>query len=258
MLTFFQAIILGIVEGVTEFLPISSTGHLIITAALLRLPATDFLKTFEIAIQVGAIIAVIVLYASRLLSSRMLLQKAVVAFIPTGVIGLLLYKVVKQYLLGNTVVVVWSLIIGGMVLVLFEWWRRGTSERVDAVETISYRDALLIGLFQALALIPGVSRAAATVVGGMLLGYSRKTAVEFSFILAIPTMLAASALDLVKNAGSFSADQVGVLMLGLVIAGLVAAVVVRWLLRFIRTNSLAVFGWYRIVIGIVFWLLLVR
>lgn len=252
MLTILQTIILGVVEGVTEFLPISSTGHMILTARLLAIPATDFLKTFEIVIQLGAIMAVVVLYARRLLMNREQLLRLVVAFIPVGVIGLLLYKFAKQYFLGNSLLVAWSLLIGGIVLIAFELYQKKQTGQGRGLELLSYNHAILIGVIQSIAIVPGVSRSAATIIGAMLLGYKRSAAVEFSFLLAIPTMLAASGLDLIKSAGSISGGGFMTLALGFVIAFVVAYASITWLLKYIKDHTFIGFGVYRIVVALIF------
>jgi undecaprenyl-diphosphatase len=248
----FDAIILGIVEGITEFLPISSTGHLILASTLLRLSDTEFLKSFEIAIQLGAILSVVVLYARSLIRDRVTIQKLFVAFLPTAIIGLLFYKLVKHYLLGNEWVVVAALFIGGIILILFEWNRRGA----DTGSThITYPQAFLIGLFQSISIIPGVSRAAATIIGGLSLGIERKTIVEFSFLLAIPTMAAATALDLWKSAGTFSSTDFEILAVGFVVSFVVAIGVIKWLLYYIKNHTFISFGIYRIAVALLFWFL---
>ncbi len=257
MPSIFQAIILGIVEGVTEFLPISSTGHLIVAGALLRLPNSTFLKSFEVVIQLGASLAVIVLYAKRLLVSFDLFKKVAVAFVPTAVIGLLLYKIIKTYLLGNLIVVMWLLAIGGVILLMFESWEAKRTAVRQKVAELSYKQAVAVGFFQAISIIPGVSRSAATIVGAMLVGATREAAVEFSFLLAIPTMVAASGLDIVKNrhellvGGGF-----GVLGIGFVVSFVVALFVVKWLIKYVQTNSLQLFGAYRIVLAMGIWWLI--
>ena len=256
MFTFLYAIILGLVEGITEFLPISSTGHLILTSSLLKIPETNFLKTFEIAIQLGAILAVVVLYWRKLLLQKEVLTRVIIAFLPTAILGLLLYKVVKRYLLGNVEVVLWSLAAGGILLIVFELLHKEKEAAIGEVEQLSYQQAAAIGLFQSLAFIPGVSRAAATIVGGLLLGLKRKTIVEFSFLLAIPTMAAATGLDLVKNAGSFSGEQFGLLGVGFLVSFLTALVAIKWLLRFIEKHNFVWCGVYRITIAIVFMILM--
>lgn len=275
-MSFLVATILGLVEGITEFLPVSSTGHLILAGQLLGLPASDFQKSFEIIIQLGAILAVVVLYWKSFLNWETL-KKLFVAFLPTAVIGLALYKIVKTYLLGNTAVVLWSLFLGGFALIIFELWYkkhlavRPPSESEDEIQRLeaglpegekearlpSYRQAVKIGLFQSLAIIPGVSRSAATIVGGLWLGLSRATIVEFSFLLAVPTMLAATGLDLVKNYQSFSVDQFGSLAVGFVVSFVVALVSIKFLLNYIRRYDFIPFGIYRIVVALIFWLIVV-
>ena len=206
-MTLLQAIILGVVEGVTEFLPISSTGHLILASRLLGLSQTDFQKSFEIAIQLGAIASVIVLYWRRFLEPAVV-SRVLVAFLPTGLIGFALYRVVKTYLFDSEAVVLWALGLGGVALIVFELLHREGDDAVPDVASISYSKAFLIGVFQSLSIVPGVSRAGATIVGGLILGLSRSTIVEFSFLLAVPTMLAATGYDLLKNASTFATATV--------------------------------------------------
>lgn len=252
-MTLLDAVLLGIIEGITEFLPVSSTGHMILASSLLHLEKSEFLKSFEIAIQLGAILSVVVLYARSLIKDRETLQKIVVAFVPTAVIGLLLYKPLKQYLLGNEVVVVAALFMGGVILVLFEWKRQGAEE---GTTTISYAQAALIGLFQSVSIIPGVSRSAATIIGGLSLGISRKTIVEFSFLLAIPTMAAATGLDLLKSGAAFDGVQLQLLGVGFVISFIVALVCVKWFLRYVQTHTFLPFGIYRVIAAALFWYLM--
>lgn len=258
-----HAAVLGIIEGFTEFLPISSTGHMIVASRLIGVPQTEVLKTFEIAVQLGAILAVIVLFWKKLFFDFEIFKRVAAAFIPTGILGLLLYKVVKHYLLGEVTVVLWALFIGGLVLILFEYFHREPAgPPKDPITTtaelrkMSYGQAAGVGAAQALAMIPGVSRSAATIVAGLGMGISRPVIVEFSFLLAIPTMLAATGLDLVKNADSFSSGDVAALALGTVIAFGVALLSVRWLLRYVRTNTFSAFGVYRVIAAAAFWFLL--
>jgi len=259
-MTILHSIILGIVEGITEFLPVSSTGHLILVGDLLHIADSEFLKSFDIIVQLGAILAVVVVYWHKLWNWSMI-KKLVVAFIPTGIIGLLLYKVVKN-LLGSNAVVLWALLLGGVILIIFEIWYKKKSAfqppTVTDVSAISYKQAATIGLFQAIAIIPGVSRSAATIVGGMLLGLSRETIVEFSFLLAVPTMIAASGLDLVKNGHSFTGSEYGMLAAGFIVTFFVALASIKWLLSYVRKHDFIPFGIYRIVIAIAFFFLVVR
>ncbi|HAG27753.1 TPA: undecaprenyl-diphosphatase [Patescibacteria group bacterium] len=253
MLNLLYAGLLGIVEGITEFLPISSTAHLILTAKLLNLPQTEYLKSFEIIIQLGAISSVVVLYWKQLWQWEVI-KRLIVAFIPTGIIGLIAYKFAKQYLLGNTSVVLWTLLIGGILIIIFEYLYKEGESGSQEMATISYKQCLAIGLFQSVAIVPGVSRSAATVIGGLLLGLNRKTIVEFSFLLAVPTMLAASGLDLIKSADQFSKDQVGFLAVGFVVSFVVALLSIKFLLRYIKNHDFKAFGIYRIAIAILLWL----
>ncbi len=249
-----HSLILGIVEGITEFLPISSTGHLILASRLLNISQSDFVKSFEIIIQLGAILAVVAMYWKSLLNVENL-KKIIVAFIPTAIIGLAFYKFAKTYLIGNFNVVLWALILGGAVLIFFEILHKDDRDGEEGIENISYKQSLLVGLCQAVAIIPGVSRSAATIVGGRLVGLRKKTIVEFSFLLAVPTMLAASGLDILKNANSFSIDQVWVLSIGFLTSFVVAVLSIKFLLSFIRKHSFSSFGAYRIAVAIIFWLL---
>jgi undecaprenyl-diphosphatase len=252
-MTLLDAIILGIVEGITEFLPVSSTGHLILASALLKLKDSEFLKSFEIAIQLGAILSVVVLYARSLIKDRELVQKTIVAFIPTCIIGLLAYKLVKQYLLGNELIVVAALLVGGIVLILFELLQR---RKPEGSKQITYSQAIYIGLFQCISMIPGVSRSAATILGGLVIGIERKTIVEFSFLLAVPTMAAATALDMYKSASLFSSVQVELLLVGFVISFIVALFSIKFLLRYIQNHTFIAFGIYRILVALLFWTLM--
>lgn len=249
-----HAIILGIVEGITEFLPVSSTAHLILASKLLALDS-EFVKSFEIIIQFGAILSVVVLYWNRFWNWDVL-KKLVVAVIPTGVIGLTVYKAVKSYLLGNVTVVLLALLIGGIALILFERFRESVDTEVDFTE-ITYRRAFLIGLFQAIAVIPGVSRSAATIVGGSLIGVSKRTIVEFTFMLAVPTMLAATGLELVKGRDALAGNY-GILAVGFVVSFITAIVAIKSFLGYIKKRSFAAFGWYRIALAVAYYLVIVR
>lgn len=248
-----HALIYGIVEGITEFLPISSTGHLMLTAKILQSGQTDFLKTFEVAIQCGAILAVVVLYWKTFIKSRAVWQRIMVAFIPTAIIGAVLYKVIKKVFLGSTDIVLWSLFIGGIALIVFEMFHKERGDALESIEAVTMRQAVIIGLFQSLAVVPGVSRAAATIVGGLCVGLRRKTIVEFSFLLAVPTMAAATALDLFKSAQSFTYDQAVFLSIGFIASFAVAVVAIRFLLAFIKRHNFIPFGVYRMVVAVIFW-----
>ena len=252
-MSWLQAVILGLVEGVTEFLPISSTGHLILVSQLLPIAETDFVKTFTIFIQLGAIMAVVVMYARSWLFKWEIIKKLFVAFLPTAAIGLIFYHLVKTYLLGNSVVVVGALLLGGAALIVFEYFYREPLNATDDLSKISYRQAFIIGLCQSVAIVPGVSRAAATIIGGLALGLKRRVIVEFSFLLAVPTMAAASGLDLLKSAGQLTLVNTELLLVGFVVAFAVAVMAVKFLLKFIKTHNFTAFGWYRIALGLLFW-----
>ncbi len=249
------AFILGVIEGVSEFLPISSTGHLILATDFLGIEQSEFVKSFEIIIQFGAILSVVVLYWKSFLKIE-ILKRLIIAFIPTGIIGLALYGVIKTYLLGSEQVVLWALFIGGAVLIIFELLYKEPQNLEPNTEAITYKQSFFVGLFQSVAIIPGVSRSAATIVGGLLLGLNRQTIVEFSFLLAVPTMLAATGLDVVKNASTFSFDQFGVLAVGFVTSFVVALLSIKFLLGFVRKHTFIPFGIYRIALAVLFWLVI--
>jgi undecaprenyl-diphosphatase len=250
-----ESIILGVVEGITEFLPISSTGHLILASELLGITEDNFQKSFEIIIQLGAIASVVALYWKDLLNIEVL-KKLFVAFLPTAVIGLALYSFIKTFLLGNERVVLLALFFGGIALIVFEFWHKEKAGNMS-VREITYKQSLLIGLAQAVAVIPGVSRSAATILGGLALGINRTAIVEFSFLLAVPTMLAATGFDLLKNASTFSSDQFGVLALGFAVSFFVALVSIKFLLSFVRSYSFISFGIYRIAVALLLWFILI-
>jgi undecaprenyl-diphosphatase len=252
-----HALILGLIEGITEFLPISSTAHLILAVHGLRIMESEFVKSFEIIIQLGAILSVVVLYWTKFWNWEVL-KKLVVAVFPTGVIGLTIYKAIKGYLLGNVGVVLAALVIGGIALIVFERFRAtgGDEWEVDFTQ-ITYKRAFLIGLFQAIAVIPGVSRSAATIVGGSLIGVSKRTIVEFSFMLAVPTMLAASGLELIKGHDALAGNYPA-LAVGFVVSFITAIIAIKSFLGYIKRHSFAAFGWYRIVLALVYFLVFVR
>jgi undecaprenyl-diphosphatase len=255
---YLQALTLAIVEGISEFLPISSTGHLILASEVLKIQQTDFVKSFEVIIQLGAILAVVVLYAKKIVANKKMWPQIIAAFIPTAIIGFALYKLIKQYLLGNEAVTLWALLIGGIILIIVEKIYKEQPHHTDKIETLSLKKAALIGLVQSISVIPGVSRSAATIFGGLFVGLKRKTAVEFSFLLAIPTMAAATGLDLVKSNFSFSADEWGLLTVGFVGAFLTALLAVKYFLRYIEHHTFVAFGVYRIILAVVYWFFIVR
>jgi len=250
-MTLLDAVILGLVEGITEFLPVSSTGHLILVSTLLGLKQTEFQKTFEVVIQLGSILAVVFLFYKRLFTDIELWKRIIVAFIPTGVLGLLLYKVIKGYLF-NPFVVASMLILWGVIFILVELWLKKHPPRYSDEDQIPYWKAFVIGLFQSLAMVPGTSRSGSTIVGGLLLGLDRKTAAEFSFLLAVPTMLAATGYDILKHHSEFSFQNWELLLVGFITAFVSALVVVKWFLNFLKGHTFIPFAIYRIVIGILF------
>jgi undecaprenyl-diphosphatase len=249
------AAILGVVEGLTEFLPVSSTGHLILAEHLLQIAPSEYLKSFDIAIQLGAIFAVVMVYWRSFFDWE-ILKRLVVGFLPTGVIGLLLYKVAKAYLLGNDMIVVVSLAVGGVLLIAFEKWKKSAPGDVADVKKISYRQAFVIGLCQSVAIVPGVSRSGASVLGGLAQGIDRKTTVQFSFLLAVPTLAAATGLDLLKNYKIFLASDVIALGFGTLVAFVVALGAIRFLLGYVRNKNFVPFGIYRIIIAAAYFALM--
>lgn len=246
-----HALIMGAIEGITEFLPISSTGHLILTAHILGIPHDDFTKSFEISIQFGAILAVVILYWHRLIKDLEVWKRIIIAFIPTGLMGFSLYKLIKGYLIGNDLVVVIALVLGGIFLLFADRLCEKYCYAWD-VKDISYKRVLAIGLFQSLAMIPGVSRSGATIIGGMLMGLNRKAAAEFSFLLAVPTMLVAMSYDLYKSHKSFQAEEWYILFLGFITSFIFALLSVKLLLRLLQRYSFVPFGVYRILVGLIY------
>lgn len=250
-MTYLQALIIAIIEGLTEFLPVSSTGHMILADSLMKIKDGNFAKTFEIVIQLGAIMAVLLLYIRRFFVSLNIYLKLAAAFLPTGIVGFLAYKTIKHYLF-NPFTVSLALILGGIVLILLDKWSaRGESKYKDT-EEISFSGAFKIGLFQCLSMIPGVSRAAATIFGGIFAGFSRSQAAEFSFLLAIPTMFAASGLDLIEERDNINSDNIKILLFGGFVAFLVAIAAVKAFISFLNRFGFKYFGYYRIALGALF------
>ena len=253
-----KAAIMGVVEGLTEFLPVSSTGHLILAGSLMNFTG-DKIKVFEIAIQTGAIFAVVLIYwprlratAAGLTTSRQAQRFALnvgIAFLPAVVLGLVLGKAIKAHLF-TPVVVAAAFIVGGLIILWIER-RKQPPVRVHSVDDMTYGDALKIGLAQCLALVPGTSRSGATIIGGMWFGLSRKAATEFTFFLAIPTLVGAGAYSLIKDRALLSIADLPLFLIGLVFSFLSAWLCVRWLLRYVSTHDFVPFAWYRIAFGIV-------
>ena len=247
MIELVHAFILGLVEGITEFLPISSTGHLILASDLLG--ANDERgKVFDVAIQTGAILAVVWEYRARFFHvDPRLWRNLVVAFIPAAVLGLAFGSLIKRYLF-KPVPVALAFIVGGVIILLVD--RGARRVRVERSDAMSSLDALKVGIAQCFALIPGTSRSGATIIGGMLFGLSRPAATEFSFFLAVPTLLAAGAYDLWKNRALFAVEDLPMFGVGLVTAFISAFVVIRWLIRYVATHDFQPFAWYRIGFGV--------
>ena len=258
LILLFKAAIMGIVEGLTEFLPVSSTGHLILTGSLLGFTDAKS-KVFDIAIQTGAIFAVMIVYWQRLrdtmaglgndAKAQRFAINVAIAFVPAVVLGLLFGKVIKEHLF-TPVVVASTFIIGGFIIL---WAERRTAAtvRVQSVDDMTRLDALKVGLVQCLAMIPGTSRSGATIIGGMLLGLSRQAATDFSFFLAIPTLIGAGFYSLYKERALLSVADIPLFGVGLLFSFIAAWLCVRWLLRYIATHTFVAFAWYRIAFGIV-------
>lgn len=255
-MTYLQAIIIAIVEGLTEFLPVSSTGHMVIVSSLMGIQSDSFTKLFEVVIQLGAILSVLVLYWKRFLQNFDIYLKLGIAFAPAAVFGVLFYKHIKE-ILEKPLVIAAILLVGGIILLFVDKWfaKNETAEQKE----VSYKNAFIIGCFQVLSMIfPGLSRAAATIVGGLTQGLNRQRAAEFSFLLALPTMAAASLKEGYEyyketQAGliaPLSNDQVWTLVLGNVVAFIVALIAIKTFINFLTKNGFKIFGWYRIAIGL--------
>lgn len=246
-----DAILLGLVEGITEFLPVSSTAHLLLTERALGLAHTPSTEAFTIAVQCGALVAALVLYAPLLMQHRRMWLLLLVAFAPTAVIGLLVHDFVTQHLFSSLGTIAAALGIGGVALIVFEQWQQ-TRKIADptTLHTLTIRQAVLIGICQSLAVVPGVSRSAATIVGGQLLGLSRGAIVEFSFLLAIPTLGAATTLDLWKARHDLVSHDLVLIAVGSLVAGITAWIVMRWLLRYVQRHTFTIFGIYRILLSL--------
>ncbi len=256
ILLLLKALVLGIIEGITEFLPISSTGHLIVSADLLNFKSTE--QVFEIAIQLGAVLAVVYEYRQKFTHvitnigrdkkvNRFVLNLAI-AFLPAAVIGLLFSKVIKSYLF-NPITVATALVIGGLIIFWAEKRQENKRPRVLSVDDMKSKDALLVGVAQVFALIPGTSRSGSTIIGGMLGGLDRKVATEFSFFLAVPVMIAATGYQLIKYRHLFSTDDIATIAIGFVAAFISGLFAVRALLKFLATKNYVPFAWYRIIFG---------
>ena len=242
---------MGIVEGLTEFLPVSSTGHLILTSKLLGIQQDMFHKTFEVIIQLGSILAVIFVFWERLFKNSLeLWVKLAIGFLPAGILGFLLYDLIKMLFAPITTSIM--LIVGGIAFIVIEIFYKEKEHHTKEIAEISYKQSFLIGIFQALAMIPGTSRSGATIIGGLLLGCNRKVATEFSFLLALPTMIIASGYSAYKNYAVFNADNLLILAVGFVVAFLSALIAIKLFLGFVARFNFIPFGIYRIILGIAF------
>ena len=252
-----QTLILSFTEGVSEFLPVSSTGHLVLVSQILGVIQTEFVKSFEIIIQLGAILAVVILYYKKLLDKKVWLQ-IFLAFIPSATVGFILYKFIKDILIGNSWITVIAMLLGGIAFILIEIWHRKKDIVPTSIEKISNKNAFIIGLFQSVSIIPGVSRAGSTILGALIVGIDRKTAAEFSFILAVPTIAGASALDIFETKLSFSSNELLTLIIGFIASFIFAYLSVKWLIKYLQKHSFIAFGVYRIIASVVFYLIFLR
>lgn len=254
----FNALILGIVEGITEFLPISSTAHLIITSKLLHLTQTEFLKFFEVFIQSGAILAVVFLYFKYILDNKKLIPKIIVSFIPTAIVGLFMEKIIKKYFFNSLQLIIVSMFVVGIAFIVFEYFVKG--KKIKLVKSINRLDtyqAVIIGIIQSLAVIPGISRAGAVMLGMMLLGYKRDESAIYSFLLAVPTILAASGLEIIKTDFKILSNTNNLLFLavGFAISFITAYISVKWLINFLQKKSLIIFGLYRVLTSFILFMI---
>jgi len=251
VLSIIQAVIIAIVQGITEFLPISSTGHMIITEYLLGVKPSEFVNVFAVSIHLGTILAVVILYWKKFFQSLQLYYKLFIAFIPAGVAGFFLDDFISGTL-GNVYVVSVSLLLGGVVLLFVDKWFNKPGENQD----ISYSKSFKIGLFQIIAMIPGVSRSAATIIGGMTQKLNRKNAAEFSFLLAVPTIIAATGYKLLKTYKSINPENINLLLIGNIVAFIVAFFAIKTFITFIQKYGFKIFGYYRIAVGLILLILL--
>jgi undecaprenyl-diphosphatase len=248
----FQTIILGIIEGVTEFLPISSTFHLLFATKVLGLPESEFSKFFDVFIQAGAILPVIFLFGKEWFKDRVQLQKVAVSFIPTAIIGLVLHKVIKNVFFESPLLMLGVFIAVGLGFFLIEWLvQKKKLQLTRTIADLTYTQAVVIGIAQACAVVPGVSRAGAVILGMMLLGIKRDEAAKYSFTLAVPTILAAAALDVIKTNPAVVMDSANLVTLavGFVVAFLSSLVIIKWFINYLRQHSLNIFGIYRVIVG---------
>jgi undecaprenyl-diphosphatase len=249
-MTTIQAVILAIIEGLTEFLPVSSTGHMIIASSIMGIAEEPFTKTFTVSIQFGAILSVVVLYYKRFLQSIAFYKRLVLAFLPAAVLGFLMDDLIDM-LLSNVLVVAFTLLAGGVLLIFIDDWLKGGTGK--SAQQVTYNKAFKIGMFQCIAMIPGISRSAATIIGGLYCKLDRKTAAEFSFFLAVPTMFAATIFKVYKFSKEglgVSDEQINLLIIGNIVGFIVAAIAIRSFISFLTKHGFMLFGYYRIVVGV--------
>ncbi len=250
-----QAVIIGIIEGFTEFLPISSTGHMIVASKFLGVAENDLTKAYEVIIQFAAILAVMLIYKEKITFKKIdLWMKLFVAFLPLAIVGFIFKDYIKT--LFNVETVAWMFIIGGIVFLVVEYFYKEKESHVKDVECTSYKQALAIGVAQIFSLVPGTSRAGATIIGGLLAGLDRKASAEFSFLLAIPVMAAVSGYDLLKHYQEFADANWGAFLVGFIVAFVVAYATIKLFLVFIQRFTFVVFGIYRIMFGVILLVLL--
>lgn len=248
-----HVLILGLVEGITEFLPISSTAHLIITSKLLNIPQTEFQKFFEVFIQSGAILAVVFIYIQYLLKNKKLIKNIIISFIPTAVVGFLLHRVIKNYFFNSLRLIEMAMFGVGLLFIVFEFLvKKKKIVLKKSIGQLTIFQAASVGLAQALAVVPGVSRAGAVMLAMMGLGYKRDESAVYSFLLAMPTIFAASAFDLYQSKEILfsSANNISILAFGFLISFVFAYISVKWLINYLRKNSLIGFGVYRVLISL--------
>ncbi len=251
-----KTVLLGLVEGVTEFLPISSTAHLILVSKVIDLPQSEYWKFFTVFIQSGAILAVFFNFLNRLKGKKLFINLAA-SFIPTAVVGLVFYKLIKSLFFESTILMVFTLILFGIIFLVIEYlvFRKSLILKKE-LKNLSIKEAVIVGVFQSFAVILGVSRAGAVLISGMLMGYRRSDIAMYSFLLAVPTILAASFFDLLKTPSSVVFSNIGFSVLGFITAFISALVVVKWLIKYLQNNTLVGFGLYRIVLGLLLLVLL--
>jgi undecaprenyl-diphosphatase len=253
-MNFFQSFLLGVIEGLTEFLPISSTAHLILISKILKIESNDFLKFFEIFIQSGAILAIIILYFKKIFSSKKIIFFIFTSFIVTSLIGVLFYKTIKRDLFENLRLIIFNLwFLGVVFIILEELINRGKIHLNKTLQDLSIKEALLIGLFQGLSIMPGISRAGSVILGMMILGYKREDSVTYSFFISVPTIISAGLFDFYKsgiNQVFLSSQNLFFLITGFLSAFLAAILVINWFIKYLQKNNLKIFGYYRILFAI--------